>query len=382
MGSITRATAREPLSRSDRAIAADRAVAAALGDVTRVHRQRQHAVGWVVGVAALALCGGFVTYLLVLTKSVFWQIPVFVVCLTACAAWLTTLFGPVAGGRQFFVAAERGVLRWTAGAADHDVLRYDRIAVREAPRRTYRITRTDPDTDGTPEIVLPAMSARPALLAAIERGRPGTAGIVAPAAAALGAIVLAAATAWSGTPLLEDIVIGPPVTGDDLAGICTDGAGLGRAAAYEGAGPHPTVLTSEVAPGEPPSEEHLYLNHPDFTLPDTMDTTSDAIHNDVQLVACLRLVKQSDNTPLQECAYEGNNHDNLYQGHYQLDVIEAHSGRMVTSTKVDGTTHVGDCSKITLRSHGNDGTESDAFTSPDDATYRRALGPLYTGPSR
>ena len=378
MESITRATVRELLSRSDRAMAADRAVAAGLGDVTRVHRQRRHAVGWVVGVAALALFGGFATYLMVLTESVFWQIPVFVVCTAACAGWLTTLFGPVAGGRQFFAAAERGVLRWRAGAADHDVLRYDRIAVREAPRRTFRITGTGRDADAIPEILLPAMSARPALLAAIEQGRPGSAGVVAPAAAVLGAIVLAAATVWSGTPLVEDVVIGPPVTGDDLAGICTDGAGLGRAATYEGAGPHPTVLDSEVAPGEPPSGKHLYLSYPDFTLPDTMDTKSD----DVQLVACLRLVKQPDETPLQECAYLGNNHDRLYQGHYQLDVIEAHSGRVVTSPKVDGATHVGDCSKITLRSQGNDGTVSDAFTSPDDATYRQVLGPLYAEPSR
>lgn len=376
MKSIKRATVREPLSRSDRAMAADRAVAAGLGDVTRVHRQRQRTVGWVVGVAALALCGGFVTYLLVLTESAFWQIPVFVVCVTACAGWLTALFGPVAGGRQFFVAAERGVLRWRAGAADHDVLPYDRIAVREAPRRPSRITWTGPD------IVVPAMSARPALLAAIKQGRPGPAGVVAPAAAVLGAIVLAAATAWSGTPLVEDVVIGPPVTDDDLAGICTNGAGLGRAATYEGAGPHPTVLTSEVAPGEPPSEDHLYLSYPDFTLPDTMDTTSGAIHDDVQLVACLRLVKRPDETALQECAYVGNNHDRLYQGHYQLDVIEAHSGRVVTSPEVDGTIHVGDCSQVTFRSQGNDGTESDAFTSPDDATYRQVLGPLYAGPSR
>jgi hypothetical protein len=37
-------------------------------------------VGWVIGSTAPALGGGFVTFLLVLSKSVLWQIPVFVVC--------------------------------------------------------------------------------------------------------------------------------------------------------------------------------------------------------------------------------------------------------------------------------------------------------------
>lgn len=366
------------LSRADRAMAADRAVAAGLGEVRRVHRQRQHALGWVIGVAALTLAGGFVTFLLVLTKSVLWQIPVFVVCVTACAGWLTTLFGPIAGGRQFFAVAERGVLRWTAGGADHDAIRYDRASVHRKPRR---IVWSEPGGDERRVLVLPPMSARPALLAAVEQGRPGRAGSAAPAAATLGAIVLAAATVWSGAPLVEDVVIGPPVTGDDLAGVCVDGAGLGRAAAYQGAGPHPTVVTSEVVPGEPPSEGQLYLSYPDFTLPEARKTSGGATYDDVQLIACLRLVKQPGETPLSTCAYQGGNTDDLYQGHYRLDVIEAHSGRTVTSMMLDGTSQADPCTEITLRSEGNDGTESSYYSSPDDGTYRQLLGPLYTGPS-
>lgn len=126
-------------------------------------------MGWVIGLTALALAGGFVTFLLVLSKSVLWQIPVFVVC----AGWLTTLFGPIAGGRQFFAVAERGVLRWKAG--DHDVIGYDRASVRRTPRRIIWSGRV---------LVPPPMSARPALPASLEQGRPVRAGAAAPGSAA------------------------------------------------------------------------------------------------------------------------------------------------------------------------------------------------------
>jgi hypothetical protein len=324
------------------------------GRVVRVHRQRRDSDSAVVFLGVVALVAGAVIVEFVEHDSAMWQLVVlgYVVLAWLTAAWVW--WGPVADpmGRLRLVVAEQGLILWHATPS----------AVRWEDLRVEPLTATSDwltwqDAKGRRRTLAPpTVTGRRDLFQAARRGRPG-----APWSARRLAgiapfwVVTVVALGIGGVPVALDVVDGDrPERFGDLAKVC-DGAPVGRAAAYDGPGPHPVAVFVEG------SFDHLAGS----------DTTPDA----VPLVACGQRV---GGTFIRTCEYEGGHTVDLHQIRYRAEVREARTARVVDAFTVEGDPGM-TCEEYIWVHRGERPTKRADVNEPDEDAYAEKLVDLISG---
>jgi hypothetical protein len=319
---------------------------AGFGRVVRVHRPLRGS--WLVVSLVMAVVLGVPAagFALLIVDPWLWRWPVLGLAALVALLIAARRWGPP-GPREelrWFVVAERGlmVLTWDSVkvALPWESVSVDRVM---AVRRIVW-------SDGEDQAV--AVVGRRDLLAAVERGgriaswtprrfaRTATLGV----AAALVAVFVV-------VPVALDVVLGQrPHELTDLAEVCA-GEGIGRAAAYEGDGPHPIAV---------------FGDHP------TPEYSAGAQADTVQLVGCQRSTSGSAPEATASCSYEGGYTLTIRQGTYEITVREARTGRVLAVVDIDGE-RTTDCLDALYVRTDDPSSDQEYLTIPDPAAYERAL---------
>jgi hypothetical protein len=176
-------------------------------------------------------------------------------------------------------------------------------------------------------------------------------------------------------PLAADVVLGvQPTKITDFVRICTGGGGYGRAAAYQGTGPHSTVIYETIE-----GTTDGYTDYPDYSETGSKNFNDYPRPQAVQLVACSRVIGHASQTPLYQCQYQGGYTEVTFQGRWQVDVYTAQTGRKVASYVVDGSTAESDSTSPCMNfayARADAPNELDLDTSPEGRGYEAAFAPL------
>jgi hypothetical protein len=339
------------------------------GRVVRLHRQRRELLlGLVTLGLALLPAGGAAAVLIAEEHSSLWRLPVlgYALLLWATAAWLWWAPVPDQEPRTWFAVTEGGLIVWSADP-DRRPRAIPWGGLRLEPRSVDEEWLTWLDEKGRKRgRTIPPVSGRRDLYRAVRRGGP-----VAPLSthrvAAVTSFGLASVLAlWFAVlPLTAGVLLGHrPEHITELRALCDGGGGFGRAAAYEGAGPHPIAVYGDI-------------DFPDYTAGQDAGPDGWPAPDAVQLVGCAYL---TDRTPITSCPYEGGYTVALSQGHYRVEVLEARTGRLVATVSIAGDADL-TCSEYILV-HPDTPKDDTDETRPLDADYAEHLSALVDGDAR
>ncbi|GAB3433875.1 hypothetical protein [Actinophytocola sediminis] len=353
------------MSRTRRAVAGY-ALEAGFGRVVRVHRHMRDSglLGVLVSVTVLAIfAAAIAVFAFVLNESPLWRLPVLGLAGLVGVTAATWFWGPTPDPdrRRWFVIAEHGLLVWSPGSdTPSAAVRWDDLRV-DWSERVPQLTWEDGGQRHT--LGLTGVSGRGDLIQAVARsGRVGrwTPGRLARTATA--AIATAAVVWFAAVPVVLDLVLGErPDDITNFGQVCAGERDFGRAAAYEGRGPHPIAVYSD----------HSYPEYSDGAVTDAKGWP---LADTVQLVGCVRQIGKATPDSLVSCPYEGGYTMTVYQGRYQVEIYEARTGRPVSSFTIDGSTDT-DCAAM-IYVLPDDHSEQSYDTSPDEASYAKRLASL------
>lgn len=184
------------------------------------------------------------------------------------------------------------------------------------------------------------------------------------AGAALAVILVVALVA-----LVTDIVQRPSdIT--DFGRLCSGGAGFPKAAPYQGPGPHPIAVY----------EAGIELSqHPVYTAGDAGGVRAWPRPDRVQLVGCRVHVGRGQQ--IKTCPYTGGPTLRVYQGRWRVDVVEARTGRAVTSATIDGAS-TWECARVVTVPSDATPAGWTRHTTPEKADYAAQLSSLVEGSPR
>ncbi|HEY8480085.1 MAG TPA: hypothetical protein VIL71_09670 [Spirillospora sp.] len=294
-------------------------------------------------------------------------VPVVIFLGAACWVYLAPPEGSV--GRRWFAVCEGGLLVWSREDAPIAVP-WEALTPRWGPRKRLVALEWTDDAGEHTLHVSPVIAAGD-LSRAVERAGPVRASLRPRLAIGAGAAAAVALVWWIVHPWLIPAVLGErPERLRDLARLCSQrDRPFERAAAYEGAGPHPLVFFRDG--GGPP----------DFATAGRGDRRP--APERVELVACSRPAGRVSDKPIKVCLYQGNLRLESYQGRHRLDVYEARTGRRVARQILDGRSTTGECApaKLVFGDPPYDEVRR-GETYPSMSDYVAALQPLVTGEKR
>lgn len=357
------------MSRTRRA-AAEYARKTGFGPVVRVHRYTRDSglLGVVVSITGIAiLAAAMAVFAFVLNDSPLWRLPVLGVAGLVGLTVVTCFWGPAKNPdeRRWLVITERGLLVWPPGSdTPSEAVRWDSMRV-EQTGPVHELSWQDGGQRHT--LRINGVWGRRDLIQAVElSGRVGRwtrRRLVRRTTAALAAALVV----WfAAVPVALDLVLGErPDDITDFAQVCAGKGGFGRAAPYEGRGPHPIAVYRDTS------------SYPEYSDGAVTDAKGWPPADAVQLVGCVRQTGRATPTSLVSCPYEHGYTMTVYQGRYQVEIYEARTARRVSSATVDGSAGTECSDAIYVRP--DDETEQTYDTTPDKADYAKRLASLVDG---
>jgi hypothetical protein len=360
------------MGRTRRAVA-EYAREAGFGRIILVHRPFRDSwlTGLLVGVTVIVVVvAGIAVFALTLEESPLWRWPVLGVLAFAWVTFAVCIWGPTpdAERRRLFVVTEHGLLVLSPGEDDPVVVAeyWDDLKI-SWTGRVHELTWQEGTRERT--LTIPAMPGRDELITAVRlsgrvRRWPPRRLFITGVAAVTSALVV-----WfAAVPLVIDMVLGErPDDITDFAEMCKGDGGFGRAALYQGDGPHPIAVYGDIS-------------YPDYSEGNVKDDKNRPLPDTVQLVGCVQKIGRASSASLTSCPYEGGYTQTIYQGRYRVDVYEARTRRHVSTLLIDGD-GVTDCSHwLYVR---RDAPHNQTYdTAPDEAGYARLLHRLINDPAR
>ncbi|MBE1496251.1 hypothetical protein H4696_003351 [Amycolatopsis lexingtonensis] len=317
----------------------DAARAAGLGEVVRIHRSHS---GVAIGLWVLAGIGAvvavIVTIILRYEQSTIWQWPLLAWSALVGLAVLVTHFGPVHGGRHWIAVAEGGVVVW---------------------QRDSGWTATWAET---PQLNEDTMCGAGDLATSRLRRAPVGAWTARRITSLAALTLFGAAAVWfTAVPVARNYLVGDaPAKTDQLARLCDGGRAFGSTAAYEGAAPHPVVVFAEGT--------ERYSSAPKG------DPAA------VQLVGCVVITGGRE---AGHCDYEDGYTTVDYRGQYRVDVVEAHTGRLVGSFPIEaGKARSGCGERLLVPASEADTKRRKDYDLPESENLGTHLSPFVGGVPR
>lgn len=302
----------------------EHAATAGLGAVRRVHRQHRGWPGWLeLGpwLFGFAMAEGIVA-------AFDWRFVLLLPALVAMglACWIYLVPFSDGGGRHWFAVCDGGLLVWSREPPTG--IPWDALTTPQDVTRVVQLSWTGDGEERTMSIG-PVTAGRD-LGRAVGRRAPVRASLRSRLAIGAAGTAVALLVGWIVQPWVVPAVLGErPERLTDLARLCwRQDRPFERAAAYQGAGPHPLVFFREGA-GRP-----------------ELATTGDGgrpAPDQVELVACSHPAGRVSNKPIRVCLYRGGLRTESYQGRHRLDVYEARTGRRVGRRLLTGLDSLGEC---------------------------------------
>ncbi|WP_443307870.1 hypothetical protein [Streptomyces sp. KR55] len=344
------------------------AMEAGLGEVRRVHHERWHAL--VLVIAKLGLDWATVLFLMEALSELDFDPGVRPV---AVFIWLGGSWGGlvywllVRGGRRWYAVCDGGLLVGMGGT-ETTAIAWDAVEGAalvqggEARRGSWRLFWLDGGKQRY--VTFRTVTAREALVEAIELREPVPTPPAQRVLAGTGLVAVASVVVWAVTlsPLSDVVMASRPYYLRDFARLCTNSdAPYAKAAPYSASGPHPVVLFDEEHGADP-------------VVTSAGKGSGDPDPDDVQLVACSRLEQRTFDMT---CAFSGGWSVTYYQGRYRIDVYEARTGRRVGGQTVVADNHLF-CSGILVRQGEGGGHEEDVSV-PAQEEYQRIIDGVAAG---
>ncbi|MFF5977524.1 hypothetical protein ACFY78_01595 [Streptomyces olindensis] len=301
------------------------AAEAGLGSVRRVHHERRP---WPVLLVAKLVLDAALVPLLIRLLSELDATPgarPFAVVGWLLASWAALTYRVLGrNGRRSHVVCDGGLLIHRDGPGTTETIAIPWDAVEGISPQTRRLHWLD---GGKQRYVpLPTMTARDALVEAVESRGPIPAPPTRRLLTGTGLAAVAATQVWALTlsPFADILMAQRAYYLKDFARLCTKpGTSYPESAPHTTTGPHPAALFDDRHGTDP------------LATSTGSDKTATATPNpdDVQLVACSRLVRRQLDMV---CTYDGGESSlTIHRARYRIDVYEARTGRRVGGQTLD-----------------------------------------------